>query len=85
MLPGVRGAPPAAALVEEQHVVGGRVEDPTMIRVETAAWSAVEEDGGFAVRVADQFPVDALAVADVEHALLVGLDLRVERSHVDLR
>jgi hypothetical protein len=40
--------------------------------------AAVEEDGGLAIGIAAQLPIDAVAVADVEVAGAVGLYRRVE-------
>ncbi len=37
----------------------------------------MQHDGGLARGLAADLPVDAMAVADVEHAVVVRLDLRV--------
>ena len=51
-----------------------------MIGRRSAAGPAVEHDGRLPVRIARQLPIKAVAVADVEHARLVRLDLGVERA-----
>src|SRR5207248_7337922 len=70
----------AAALVEHQDLVLVGVELPPMIGARSAAGPAVEEYHRLAVGIAAQFPIKAAAVADVEHAAVVGLDLGIERA-----
>jgi hypothetical protein len=41
----------------------------------------VEPDRGDAVRVADGLPIELVAVADVEHAVVVRLDLGMAVGH----
>ena len=77
----VRGAPAAAALVEQHDAVLRRVEQPTLGRARAAARAAVQEHDGLAVGVARGLPVHLLAVADVEHAGVVRFDLGVEVAH----
>src|SRR5206468_11026103 len=49
-----------------------------MIGARAAAGPAVEENDRLAIGIAAQLPIEAMAVADVEHACLVRLDRRVE-------
>ena len=36
---------------------------------------------GFARRIASRFPVDEVAVSDIEHSPVVGLDFGIELGH----
>jgi hypothetical protein len=69
----------AAALVEHQDLVSFRVELPAVVGARAAARSAVEEHHGLAVGVARKLPVEGMAVADIEHAALIGFDRGIER------
>src|SRR5205085_1825120 len=57
-----------------------RIELTPVIGARPAARSAVQEDDGLAVGVAAKLPVQAVAVADVEHAGLVWFDGWIKRS-----
>ena len=74
-------APTAAALIEENDPVGGGIEVAPQTGRAAGARSAVEDDGGLAGRVTAGLPIHLVAVPDVEHAVLVRFDLRVERGH----
>jgi hypothetical protein len=75
---GVGGGAAAAALVEQQDVPAFGVELPAVIRAAAGAGPAVEKDRRLAVRISALFPVQAVAVADVEMAGPIGLDRRIE-------
>ena len=68
----------AAALVEQHDVVFLRIEDAALARRQAAAGTTVQEHRGLCAARADAFPIDPVAVADVEQPRLVGLDLGVE-------
>ena len=51
-----------------------------MVGARAAAGTAVQEHHRLAVGIAAQLPIEAVAVADVEHAGLVGLDRRIKRA-----
>ncbi len=51
-----RGAPPAAALVEQDDAVPGRIEEPPMPRGAARAGTAVHHQGGRAVGIAAGLP-----------------------------
>jgi hypothetical protein len=76
-LGGVRRTASAVALVDENHLVFGRIEVPPPPGASTGARAAVDDKGRLALGVAADLPVHAVAVADVEQAVVVGLDLRV--------
>ena len=78
---GVRGAAPAAPLVEQDDAVARRVEVAAEAGGAAGPGPAVHDERGLAVGVAAGLPVDAVAVADVEHALRVRLDLRIQVAH----
>src|SRR5262245_47887995 len=71
-----RRAPAAVALVEEHSAILRRIEQPPRADSASGAWTAMQKDSRPTVRVAADLPVDPLAVADVEHPLLVRLDGR---------
>ena len=73
-LTGVRTALAAATLVEQHDAVDRGVEDASLVGAGAATRSAVEEDHGLSVGIARDLVVDLLAVPDVEHAGVVGLD-----------
>ena len=64
----------AAALVEQQHLVSGRIEQPPVVGAQAGARPAVQEHRGLGARRAAQLPVDAVVVADVEQPGVVRLD-----------
>ena len=49
-----------------------------MIRARSTARPAVKHHRRLAVRITRQLPIEAVAVADVQHAGLIGLDFRIE-------
>src|SRR5438132_13201780 len=67
----------AAALVELDDAVGGRVEPASLARVASTAGPAVQQDRGLPRRVATDQPMDLLALPHIEHALSVGLAGRI--------
>ena len=75
---GVRGAASAAALVEEDDPVSVGVEPPPYDRAAARPRPAVHDERGLATGVAADLPVHEMAVADIEHPLLVRLDLRIQ-------
>jgi hypothetical protein len=42
----------------------------------------VEDDGGLAMRIATGLPVHKVPVTDFEHAVIVWLNLWIERCHM---
>ena len=73
---GVRAS--AAALVEQHDAVALGVEESPVPGRGARARSAVQEHDRLALGVAALLPVDAVAVADDEHAGLVRLDRGIE-------
>ncbi len=78
---GVGRAAAAPALVEQHDAVGAGIEIPAPCGRAPGTGTAVEHDGRFAVRVPAHLPVDELPVADIQHAVFVGVDLRIELGH----
>ena len=74
----MRGGSTAAALVEQNDAVGGRIEELPYRRLRAAAGTAVQEHHRLAVRISADFPVHALAVTDVEETGHKRLDRRIE-------
>jgi hypothetical protein len=75
----VRRAATAAALVEEDRPVAGGVERATLVLRAAGSRPAVHDERRLAVRVAARLPVHEVAVAHVEHPVVVGLDRRMHR------
>ena len=65
---GVRRRFARAALVEQQHVIFGRIELAAMVGADARARPAVEEDRRLGARRSAPLPIKLVAVADVEHA-----------------
>ncbi|MNM84572.1 hypothetical protein D3C81_966640 [compost metagenome] len=76
--PGMRRRSSAAALVEQQHVIARRVEQPPMVGRDPATGPAMQEHCRLGARRADALVVQDVAVADIERAGVVGLDFGVE-------
>src|SRR5215207_5164625 len=77
----VRRALPRAALVEEDDAVGRRVEELPVLRDETAAGAAVQEDDGLPLGVTALLVIEVVNGRDLEPPGAVGLDRGVEFSH----
>jgi hypothetical protein len=77
----VRSTASGAALVEQHDPIAARVEQAAHARRATRPRTAVEHQRRLARPVAAYLPVQALAVADVEHPVLLRLDARVARRH----
>jgi hypothetical protein len=65
-------ASPGAALVEQQGAKSVGVEQSAVIVLGAASWSAVQEQRRNTIGATDLLHVDPMAVADVEHAGIVG-------------
>src|SRR2546426_5497950 len=73
----VRNTSAASTLVEQHDPVRGRIEKSAHARRASRARAAVEEQCRLPLGVATNLPIDEVAVADVEHALVERLDRRV--------
>src|SRR3954451_19422168 len=71
---GIRGAPAAPALVEQDDPVAGRIEEAPGARAGPRTGTTVDDQRRLALGVAAHFPVDVVVVAHVEQARLVRLD-----------
>jgi hypothetical protein len=81
---GVRRAVAAAALIELDEPIAGRIELPPSAGPAAAARPAVQRHRGLAVRISGGLPVDTLPIADLEHTRGKRLDWRVWRDvHAD--
>ena len=78
---GMRTRAAAAALVEQQHAILVWIEQPAMLGRAAGARAAMQEDRRLALGVAADFPIDLVAIAGVEMAGVIGLDLWVEATH----
>src|SRR5690606_38291607 len=66
---GVRRRSAAATLIEQQHLVAGRVEQPTVRGRTTPARPAMQKYGGLTRRVAASFPIHAMAISGAQVAM----------------
>ncbi len=57
----------------------GGVEVAAVLGLGAAARPAVQEHDRLTVRIAAQFPIELMAVADIERARIIGFDFRIER------
>src|SRR5205807_2410528 len=78
---GVRRAATAVPLVEADDAVGLGVPGPRRPLRCARPRTAVDIQGRLAVRVAELFVVDAVAVSGVEKSTVVGTGRRVEINH----
>ena len=65
-------------LVEQQDVVALGVELAAMVRTAAGAGAAMKHDGGLGAGRAASFPIEAVAVTDVEPSRLIRLDRRIK-------
>ena len=70
------------ALIKEHNPEGAWVEKPPPVRRTSRPGTAVHNHGRLAGRVATCFPVDEVAVADVQHPLVVRFYFGIEVAHV---
>ncbi len=75
---GVGAGPAAAALVEQDGAEGTRIEVAAHGRRAAAAGAAVKDEDRNAFRIAALFDIDPMAVANIDHALIEGVDRRVK-------
>jgi hypothetical protein len=77
----VRKAATTIALIEQHDAIGVRVEKAAHPITTAGAGAAVNHHDGFAVRIATDLPVDAVAVTYLEQAVIVRGDFRIEEGH----
>ncbi|MNL35613.1 hypothetical protein D3C87_1576560 [compost metagenome] len=70
-----------ASLIEQNNAVELRIKVTTMIRRHSTAGTAVKEHNGLSLRVSALFPVKGVDVRNFQHALIRGLNFRVEFRH----
>ena len=76
----LRKTPAAAALIEQNDPVKGRVEKPALSPIASATWSAMQKDDWCAMRVAALLIIDGMAVTDVKQGMVIGCNLRIQSS-----
>src|SRR3546814_19865744 len=76
----IRGRFAATTLIEEQEVVSLRIELAPMLGRDAAARSAMQEQGRLRSLRSASLEIDLMAVTDVEHTGLIGVDGRIERA-----
>ena len=77
----MRHTPPTVPLVEQDGAIRRRSEQPAMPVRTAGTGPAVHDQRGLAVRIAARLPIDEVAVANVQHSLLVRFDVRKHSSH----
>src|SRR5262245_28592047 len=73
----VRSASPAAALVEQHDPIAGGVERSARAPFAARAGPTVDDEPRLALRIAARLPVEGVAVAHVEDAVVVRLGWRI--------
>ena len=69
------------SLIEQDHVIGLRIEKLSIHRDQAAPRAAVEKDNRYPVWISDAFVMIVVNLRNLQHARIKGLDLRVEWSH----
>jgi hypothetical protein len=77
----VRRTAATASLVEQDDPVGAGIEEATYSGRTPRARTAVEDDSGFAIRMAARLPVHQVLIADIEHTVVVWFDFWVKLGH----
>ncbi|MPL60841.1 hypothetical protein SDC9_06403 [bioreactor metagenome] len=77
---GMRARQTAAALVEKNHPIMRRIKEPPHRRAASAPRPAMAHHHRAPLRMARLLDIDPMAIAHVEHALVEGLDRRVEKG-----
>ncbi len=80
----MRTAASAAALIKQHDPVDTRIEEGSHLRVRAAARSAVQENSGFAVRVAAFFKVQLVHVRDAQKSSAKRLNGGIESPALSL-
>lgn len=76
----VRDRLPAPSLIEQHDVVLLGVEQTSMLGRDTATWTTMQKNRGFAPRLTASFKIDSVTIANVAHAGLVRSNRRVKRA-----
>ena len=72
------------AMIEQHDPISVRIEQPAMPRRASRSRTAMQHDGRLASRIAAGLPVDAITVANFEHAMLVRFDSWIQLCHASL-
>jgi hypothetical protein len=78
----VRRAPSAAALIEQHDAIRDRIEQPAVPPRASRPRATVDHNRRLAARVAARLPVHSVAVTDLQHSVLVWLDLWMHIRHL---
>ena len=79
----MRRASSAIALIKQNDSICEWIEQPAMPRRASRSGTAMQHDGRLAARITARLPVDAVAVANLEHAVIVRFDRWVQVRHDD--
>ena len=77
----MRRAPPAIPLIEQHDAIGGRIEQPAMPPRTSRSGTTVQDNGRLTARIAACLPVNEVAVTNLQHAMVVRSDLRIQIRH----
>ena len=75
----VRLASAAAALIEKDDAVSVRVEEAPPAGRAARARAPVKNDRRLSFGIAAHFPIDPVAVSDLQHTAVVGINIGIER------
>jgi hypothetical protein len=78
---GMGRASTAPALIKEDNSVGTRIKEATHAGGTSRTGATMENDHRFTAWVPTCFPVHAISIADIQQAMSVRLDFRIERPH----
>src|SRR5689334_12459076 len=79
---GMGTTPSTVALIKEHNPESAWVEKSPPVRRTPRPGTPVHDHGRLARRVATCFPVDEVAVANVQHPVVVRFNFRIELAHV---
>src|SRR2546427_12879869 len=79
---GVWSAAPAVALIEDHEAVGVGIKKPAVPGDTSRPRAAMQDDGWLATWISAGLPINGIAVTHFQEAQLIGLDLRIQISHI---
>ena len=74
----MRAVDPGATLVKDHNLVEFWVEESPAPRRAPGTWTAVQKDGRHTVWIAGNVVIQLVAIAHIQQAALVWLNLRIE-------
>jgi len=63
-----------ASLIEQKHVVTGRIEETTIVGIDPSPWPPVKKNCGLGASCPDPLVVNCVSVADFKEPSLEGVN-----------